>query len=294
MICNTIVQDSHAGLGLTYLEALLPQSYHALAGYSGTGFAATVRMLHYDLLQQIIQAPPTAGIDRLVSLDNRGRVTGAAVSHFLPQFADALDYEQYLIVAADTSADFFSLLHQLRKPVPKFELITFRDQERNFLQDAGLADACHALHRWQLYQITARSSDIPAYLADQIPPLPDSPVRIEALPQRYCAFAGADIPSYSVWRLDDQDGQPLAICSLLPYCQHQEAKLWYRADATQHAPQIAAFLGKVLYLAAGQAGSAIWRIKEPNAVEQAILQAGLFHCVGQEAHYHFCSEYLAD
>ena len=286
---DTLIHDNNDLKGLTYFENLLPACFHAVAGYSGVSFANTVRMLHYDLENgKIIIAPDLNGVDRMIAIDSKGQLTGVGVSHFLPQFASSLDYEQYLIVSADTANTFFQLLHNLRKDTPKFELITFRSQEREYLRGADMMDRCNNIHHWSLYHVTPQNNDIPVAKLESVPVLSDNDIRTECMPERYCSFACAGLIEYSVWSLTDAAGYPIAVCSLIPYCSGQkEIKLWYCSSAEIHAHLIAHFMQKVLFLEAGPKGSAIWRVKKPNVTERSILNTGLFTCIGKEAHYHF-------
>ena len=284
-----LICDYDGKVGICFFERMLPDSCHAVAGYTGVSFTNTIRMLHYDLKNgQIIKHPGLSGVDRIVMLDNKDNPVGAAVSHFLPQFGHVLDYEQYLIVAAENADAFFHMLHKIRKDTPKYELITFRQQERNFIAaQSHLLGKCEDIHYWQLYHISPCDCAVPARQVNVIPEFPKNSIRIEAMPQRYCAFANAGLSGYSVMVLPDINKRPLAICSLLPYRINQrELKLWYRSDAANSSGLIASFLKKAIYETVGSQGSAVWRVKNPTDIEKSIIREGQFDCIGQEEHFH--------
>lgn len=284
-----LIHDYDGTAGLPFFEQMLPEGCHAVAGYSGVSFTNTLRMLQYDLKNKhILKCPELSGVERIVALDSQGLPVGAAVSHFLPQFGSVLDYEQYLIVAAENADAFFQLLRKVRRDTPKYELITFRKQERSFLAQSNLLVGCEDIHYWQLYHIPPCDCLIPTEKVNCIPRLPKTSIPIEAMPQRYYAFANAGLPGYDVLVLPGTNGQPLAICSLLPYNGNQrELKLWYRNDAVNSGGLIASFLKKAIYKTVGLLGSAVWRVKDPTDTDMAIIREGQFACIGQEEHYHF-------
>lgn len=287
-----LIYDYNGKEGIGYFEQLLPESCHAIAGYTGVSFANTLRMLYYDLKNgQIVKLPDLSGMERIVMLNSQGQLVGAAVSHYIPQFCYALDYEQYLIIAAENAYIFFRMLYKVRKSVPKFELITFREKERKFIAHTRLLSDCKDIHYWHLYRITPFDSSISARRTNFLPVLPNSYISVEAMPHRYLAFANAGLSEYNVMVLSDINDEPIAICSLLPYTTNQrELKLWYRNDAANCPREIASFLQKAVYETMGLQGCAIWRIKNPTDIEQAIIKEGRFICVGQEEHYHLVSD----
>lgn len=289
-MCRTRIVSDNKGLsGLSYFQKLMPESCHAMASYSGIGFATTLRMLYFDLeAGKIIVNPDLSDVKRLIASDESGLVTGAAISHYIPKFAEVLDYEKYLVVSADKKEYFFQLFNELCKYDSKYELITFRSREQKFLENESIMEQCQDIHHWQLYSIKPDDCHIPIKKAIDLPTLPESDASIETMPHRYCAFASSGLSDYSTWVLEDKNKQPLSICSLLPYSPNQkELKLWYCKNAAHHIQQITLFMQKAVYLSLNDNESVVWRIKNPSAVEESILKTGKFKCIGKEMHYHF-------
>lgn len=277
--------------GLEYLQNLFPKTNRIFSCYSGTSLENTIRMLDYDLNQRILYNEFNCKPERLLAVSSELTLVGVAISFDLPQFAEALDYEQYIVIVANSLEAFKMLFEAIHTGKQKYELITFREKEREFIYKCVQNSLCYDIHYWFLYKITCQKKQVSIRkpLNDELLNLPRYDFGFEIMPQRYDVFEKEGISFYSVWILPDKDNSPLAICSFLPYGEDSlELKLWHKFKLSkEQTKELVLFVEHSAFLASLDKRFVVWKLKNVTQFQKKILDLGKFRCVSKEQHLHF-------
>ena len=241
-------------------------------------------MLKYDIDNQIV---PDVSSDKYVQeyiCYHDNKVQGIAIKASFTEFSYALDYEDYYIIVADESEIFQHLLHKLKKHKCKFEIITFRDQERSYLQNRIRNSYSHF---WDVYLIQPENS---FGLCHRFMPSHVDGMTIvtsnEVSPLRFYAFSTNGISGYKVWTYFENN-RPIFAASIMPYFRKTaELKIYVINEELAFPDRASDFLKRIVSLSSNNYENAAVRIKEPNRVVSLILNSGSFKLISKEQHIH--------
>lgn len=284
MLIKKIISKDDYQNGLNYLFDFYPYNIHLLSAFEKTSFNRTLLMLKYDIDNQII---PDISSDKYVEefiCYHDSIVKGIAIKASFAEYAYALDYEEYYIIVADDSVVFQNLLQKINKHKCKFEIITFRNKERSYLQNRF----CNSYsHFWNVYLIQPEES---IGLCHRFKPSHVEGMTIgtsnEVSPLRYYAFSVNGISGYNVWTYFENK-RPIFAASIMPYFRKTaELKIFVINEELAFPDRASDFLKGIVSLSSDNYENAAVRIKEPNKMVSLILNSGHFKLISKEQHIH--------
>lgn len=275
---------------MKYIKSNFEEDLHFYAAFDGSIFDRTAKMLQFDLygLESVVGISDSS-IERMIIYDD-DIVIGVAVCVFFKEFIHVLDYERYMIIAADSKEVFCKLLAYMNINKSRLELITFRNRERQFLEEYKRQSY---IHYWNVYEI------MPHEVQDEISRIPFTKFRLkdmegldldgksESNPIRYSFFQNSNLEGYSVWTLHNDEGMPVFVGSVIPYVDRiAEIKIFIIAEELCCPQSVANFMRGIVGECVGSYDSAIFRVKRCSELISKILSIGNFKCISQEQHIH--------
>lgn len=284
MLIKKIVSQDDFQNGLHYLFDFYPHNIHLLSAFEKTSFDRMLLMLKYDINDQIVSDISSDKYVEEYICYHDNKVLGIAIRASFTEFAYALDYEDYYIIVADESVIFQNLLNKLKKHKCKFEIITFRDKERSYLQNEIRNSYSHF---WDVYLIQPGES---IGLCQPFMPSHVKGMNIEksneVSPLRYFEFSTNGIDGYNVWTYFENN-RPIFVASIMPYFRKTaELKIFIINENLDSPERASDFLKGIVYLSSDYYENAAIRIKAPNKVVSLILECGHFKLISKEQHIH--------
>ena len=275
--------------GYKYLLSHYPGVIHMLSAYELTSFKRTLVMLEYDFHGLFnFGSFSDKDIERFVCHSGT-QVKGVAVRAYFEEYTEALDYEEYLIILADDYDCFNELYDVVKKRNGKYEVITFREEERKYLEKK-----CNDIyiHFWDVYLINANSQGL-STLPIEYGPFSDEFIDLikqektdESNPMRYYMFANKGIDGYSVWAYFE-DGNLVMFASVMPYFNDvAEIKIAMIEDCIKSPKSAVYFLESIVRLKTPQYNKAVLRVKNYSEALNSILNESSFKKISEEQHFH--------
>lgn len=275
--------------GYRYLSSYYPANIHLLSAYELISFKRTLLMLRYDFHGLFdVDSFSEKDIERFVCYSGT-QVKGVAVRAYFEEFTEALDYEEYLIIMADNHECFYELYDNVKKRNGKYELITFRKEERKYLEKKCI-DVC--IHFWNVYLFDA-APKWTSPISIEYHPFAEKYIDLikqekadESNPLRYYMFARRGVKGYSSWVYFER-GIPVMFASVLPYYNDvAEIKIAMIEDSIISPRSVVCFLKTIIRIDTPLYNKAVLRVKEYCEALNSVLKEGSFEKISDEQHFH--------
>lgn len=272
-----------------YLVTSFPCDLHLHSAFCLTAFEKTLRMLRYDAYRVIDEKiSVTQDVNRIAYYKDEV-IEGVAIRASFDEFYDLLDYEEYIIIVSESIDVFMSLYKEISKESKKFEIITFRKNEREYLKKM---QKDFYVHYWEVYEIEpmkykeefdAVSSLFSYEDIKDCKFIQDD----EKNPIRYKHFYDNNVDGYFVFSYCDDEEKPALVTSVLPYVDRvAEIKISVINENEVDSDKVVKFLRNVIANCSSLYDKAILRVKNPSYFISSILNCGKFKCISKEEHIH--------
>jgi|GEM_PF-4534930 len=140
--------DKDYFLGLDYLSVNQPNNPHIKSCYEGISFRSLAQhiLLEKDRVvfksNKYLKRP-----DRYILYSDSGAIIGVMIRVSLPEFFKEIDYEDYVIISADSPSDYSILLDQLSFS-GRAEIVTFNNDQVNLVKTKFLVKE---IHYWSVF-----------------------------------------------------------------------------------------------------------------------------------------------
>lgn len=282
--CSKEYEDAY-----NYILSSFENDLHLHSAFCGEVFERTLKMLRYDLYgKDCLLEVSGINIDR-ISLYKNNEVRGVAISARFNEFMHMLNYEEYIIIIADDYESFKNLYDRICLNVCKYELITFREREREYLRKLVQESE---IHFWKLYDVG--TVEYPCgvdikYAPFSMVDIQDVSIKEtdENTPSRYYSFSMSGMNKYKVWTLYEEKGIPVLVASIMPYFKTVAEIKLFIVNIERITPMEAALFMKMIVSKSSDIyESAVFRVKNASNTINDIIKFGKFKCISEEQHIH--------